>query len=72
MCFLEDGEKSLFRSMDLIEVNLRAADSGFFIENCLSRAGVETVFTAKPMFFRFPLRTTYTYKAYAAYGYNEI
>ena len=70
LCFLEDGEESTFRSMDLMETNLRTADSGFFLENCLSYAGVETVFAAKPMFFRIPLRTTYTYKAYAAYGYD--
>lgn len=72
LCFLGDGEEGLSRSMNLMEMNLRAADSGFFLENCLSYAGVETIFEAKPMFFRLPLRTTYTYKAYAAYGYDEI
>ena len=51
LCFLGDGEEGLSRSMNLMEVNLRAADSGFFLENCLSYAGVETIFEAKPMFF---------------------
>lgn len=69
LCLLEPMKNQLFRMMDVIEMNLRQEDPGFFMENCLSYAGVETVFQTSPRFFRLPLAEGYVQRKYAGYGY---
>lgn len=60
LLLLEDLQSLLFRAMDVIEWNLRTEDRGFFAENCLSYAELETTFRAGR--YRFTKRAAYGYQ----------
>lgn len=60
LIFMEDGEDALLRSMDIIETDLRQADSNFYIENCVYYAEVSAEFEYG----------RYTISKTAAYGYQ--
>lgn len=66
-------ENLCFRMMDLIEINLRKKDSGFFMENCISYALVEFRFQAEKIFFQFsiPGNSRYIFQKMAAYSYYD-